>query len=74
MLGALNLLGGDQVDRTGGSLPFSHGLFAELYAKGGQFSPGCRGGKGWESPFAFQTAGCCQLHIEKEEKKARAHL
>jgi len=74
MLGALNLLGRDQIDRMVGSLPVSHGLFAECYSKGGQLSPGCRGGKGWQSPFAFQTVVCHQLHIKQKKKKASVHL
>lgn len=52
-----------------GFVPVSHGLFAECYSKGGQLSHGCGHGKGWESPFAFQTVGCFQLHIKKKKKR-----
>lgn len=57
-----------------GFVPVSHGLFAECYSKGGQLSHGCGHGKGWESPFAFQTVGCFQLHIKKKRKDSKRPL
>lgn len=58
MLGALHIPGRDQVDRTVGSLPISHGLFAECYSKGGQCSPGCEGGKD-HLPFSGVSPASC---------------
>lgn len=62
------------VDRMVGSLPIPHGLFAECHSKGGQLSPGCRGGKCCESPFAFQTESWSSTASHLKRRKSRSPL